>query len=342
MMPASALSVCAVVMLCVAFSRRMCCSRVCSVSTNPRRPSTSVGLAGDPAGHAAQVLLLRGEEAEARAAVVEPVAERLALPHRDVDAEVAGRAQDAERDRVALDDHDARRSPSPRRRAPRGPRPRRGSSGTAGRPRTRRRRARRPSAPASVTPVRERDLLDRRPPARAGGRERLARVRVQAARDEEAPAAVLLVGEPAGRRDRRRRLVERGVRDRQPGQLRDRRLVLEHHLQRPLGDLRLVRRVRRQELRARQDRVDQRRHVVVVHARPEERDLVLGRDVLRGEVAQVPVDLLLGLAGGQVDRPPEPHPFGHVGEQLVDRLRADRREHRAAIVVGGGGVAAHG
>ena len=26
----------------VAFSRRMCCSRVCSVSTKPRRPSTSV------------------------------------------------------------------------------------------------------------------------------------------------------------------------------------------------------------------------------------------------------------------------------------------------------------
>ena len=40
--PASALSACAVQMLCVAFSRRMCCSRVCSVSTKPRRPSTSV------------------------------------------------------------------------------------------------------------------------------------------------------------------------------------------------------------------------------------------------------------------------------------------------------------
>ena len=42
MTPASALSVCAVVMLCVAFSRRMCCSRVWSVSTKPRRPSASV------------------------------------------------------------------------------------------------------------------------------------------------------------------------------------------------------------------------------------------------------------------------------------------------------------
>ncbi len=53
--PASAFSAWAVQMLRVAFSRRMCCSRVCSVSTKPRRPSTSVGLAGDPAGHAADV-----------------------------------------------------------------------------------------------------------------------------------------------------------------------------------------------------------------------------------------------------------------------------------------------
>ena len=43
-----------------------------------------------------------------------------------------------------------------------------------------------------------------------------------------------------------------------------------------LRDLGLVRRVRRQHLGARQDRVDDRRDVVVVHARAEERDLVLG------------------------------------------------------------------
>ena len=92
-------------MLCVAFSRRMCCSRVCSVSTKPRRPSTSRRLARDAAGHAAQVGLLGGEEAERRAAVVEPVAERLPLPHGDVDAELAGRLEHAERQRVAQHDH---------------------------------------------------------------------------------------------------------------------------------------------------------------------------------------------------------------------------------------------
>ena len=40
--PASAFSACEVQMLWVAFSRRMCCSRVCSASTKPRRPSASV------------------------------------------------------------------------------------------------------------------------------------------------------------------------------------------------------------------------------------------------------------------------------------------------------------
>ena len=40
--PPSASSVWFVVMLDVAFSRRMCCSRVCNVNTNPRSPFASV------------------------------------------------------------------------------------------------------------------------------------------------------------------------------------------------------------------------------------------------------------------------------------------------------------
>ena len=44
-------------------------------------------LAGDAAGHPPQVGLGRGEEAERRPAVVEPVAELLALADRDVDAD---------------------------------------------------------------------------------------------------------------------------------------------------------------------------------------------------------------------------------------------------------------
>ena len=96
-------------------------------------------------------------------------------------------------------------------------------------------------------------------------------------------AAGVDLGEVAGGGERARALVDARVGDRQPGELGDHRLVLEHHLQPALGDLGLVRRVRRQELRARRDAVHQRRDVVVVHPGAEERQLVLGGDVARGE-----------------------------------------------------------
>ncbi len=76
------------------------------------------------------------------------------------------------------------------------------------------------------------------------------------------------------------------------------RLVLEHHLQPPLGDLRLVGGVGGEELRALHQHVDKRRHVVVVHPRPQEAELLLGADVARGQLAQVRVHLLLGQPGG--------------------------------------------
>ena len=217
------------------------------------------GLAGDPPGHAAQVLVGRGEEAERGAAEVEPVAERLALADGDVDAALAGRAQDAERDRV--DRGDAERiclvggSREGLEILDRAEEVRvldedcgdvlvdvvleLGRIGDA---------------------VREADLDHLRAEAARVGRERLARVRVQAPRDDQPLAA--LAGaerEVGGRGDRRGALVERRVGDRQPGELGDRGLKLEHHLKAALRDLRLVRRVRGQELRARVDRVDERR-----------------------------------------------------------------------------------
>ncbi len=95
-------------MLEVALARRMCCSRVCSVSTKPRRPSTSRGFPGDAPGHPPQELLARGEEAEGGSAEVQAVAERLALPDGDVDAALPGRGEDAERERIDLGDHHGR------------------------------------------------------------------------------------------------------------------------------------------------------------------------------------------------------------------------------------------
>ncbi len=72
----------------------------------PPLPVHVQSLSGDSPGHAPQILLAGGEQAEGRAAEVEAVAERLALPHGDVDAALARRPEDAERDGIDLADHD--------------------------------------------------------------------------------------------------------------------------------------------------------------------------------------------------------------------------------------------
>src|SRR5207247_270641 len=58
------------------------------------------GLPRDPARHLADVALLGADEPERWAAVVEAVAERLALAHAYVHPVLAGRAEDAEWQRV--------------------------------------------------------------------------------------------------------------------------------------------------------------------------------------------------------------------------------------------------
>ncbi len=181
------------------------------------------------------------------------------------------------------------------------------------------------------------------PLAVAGGEgpQRLAAVRVDAARHHHLAAPVGQLRQVGRRPHRRGALVERGVRDRQPGQLADGGLVLEHHLQAALRDLGLVGRVRREELGPGQDRVDQRRHVVVVHAGPEEGDLVLRRGVARRQGGQVRVHLLLRHAGGQVERAAQADALGDAGEQLVDRRDADLLQHPPEVVVGERRVRAH-
>ena len=144
----------------------------------------------------------------------------------------------------------------------------------------------------------------------------------------------------AGGGDARRPLVQPGARERQAGQLGHRRLELEHRLQAALGDLGLVGRVRGQELGAGDDRVDDRRRVVVVHPGAEEADLRFGVGVTGGERSHPLVDLGLRQAVGQLERAVEPDARGHV-EELLDRGDADLVEHLATLVVGDGGVAAH-
>jgi hypothetical protein len=158
--------------------------------------------------------------------------------------------------------------------------------------------------------------------------------------DELAPVGGEL-GDVARRGDGAWALVHRRVGERKPGQLADRGLIFEHRLQPALRYLGLIRRVGRQVLRALDDRVDQRRDVVVIHARAEERDLVLGGHVLAGERAQLSEHLLLGPAGVQRQRPGQPQARGDVGEQILDRRDADLRQHLAAVGLCGRCVARH-
>ena len=102
--PPSASSVWFVVMFDVAFSRRMCCSRVCRVEHEAALAVEVGRLADDPARHAADELRSRGEEAVVRAAVALRVADALALADRHVAAVGAGRLEHAERGEVDVRD----------------------------------------------------------------------------------------------------------------------------------------------------------------------------------------------------------------------------------------------
>ena len=305
-------------------------------------PAVGVGgLAGDPPGHPAQVLLGRGEEAERGAAEVEPVAERLALADRDVHPALARRTQDPEGGRVD-------RGNAERILGVRGRRQRFQVLDRAEEVRVRDEDGGDVGVDVVLElggigdAVAQPDLDHLGVEAARVGLERRPRVRVQPARDDQALAA--LAGaerQVGGGRDRGRALVQRGVRDRQPGELRDRGLELEHDLQPALRDLGLVRRVRGQELGARDDRVDERRDVVVVHPGADEADLRVGVRVARGERRQLLEDLGLGEPVGELERAVEAQLGRDVGEQLGRRIDPDLAQHRRPVGVGCGRVATH-
>ncbi len=296
-------------------------------------------LAGDPARHPPDLRLGRAEESERRTAVVEAVAERLALADGDVDAAVARSPEDPESDRVARRDQQ-----------------RAGIVGDLGD------RLEVLDCAEEVrvldedrgglvvdgggkrvevgAPAAEPDAGNLGGIAGRVGGEGLPRLRVDAGGDDEPAPLRGADREVAGAGDGRRALVEAGARERQAGQLAHRGLELEHRLQAALGDLRLIRRVGRQELGAGDDRVDDRRCVVVVHAGAEEADLGLGVGVARGERPHPFVDLGLAEAVGEVEVAVEADPGGNV-EELVDRGGPDRGQHLGALAVGDGGVAAH-
>ena len=202
-------------MLEVAFSRRMCCSRVCSASRSAGWPAASTRDADQPARHAA-LEVVAGRRRRRRAGRRSPSARRSAAPsrpRRPRPSRPAASAGPAPADR-------RRRSPAPRRRArPRSPAagraPRRSLPGYCSSTRTARRSE-------SVAPVARGDstrLDAERLGARAPARRRVCGRQSASARK----IALRAAGDRVGQRHRLGRgggLVEqRGVGDLQPGQV---------------------------------------------------------------------------------------------------------------------------
>ena len=200
-------------------------------------------LTGDPAGDAPHERVGDREETERRPAEVKPVTECLTLTHDDVDALRTRGLQQTERDRVRGADRKRadlmRRLRNRRQALHRSEEVRLRDDHRADV--VRERRQLRHS-------VHQPDDLHLHLPAPRERLERLDRVRVHAGRDDEPTPPVLKLRDIARRRNRARALVHRRVGDRKPSQLADRGLVLEHRLQPALGDLRLIRRVWREEL----------------------------------------------------------------------------------------------
>ena len=316
------------VMLDVAFSRRMCCSRVCSVRTIAAPACRVRRLADDPAGHAAGVLGACGDEAIVRATEGLEVARTLSLADRHLAPVVAGRLEHAERDGV--DVRDRERSSVGDGGCEVGCRlqtteevrlledgARRIAGGHAelvgvGRP----------------APVLDLDHLE--PESWRVRLHDLAHLRVDGLGDDDLVSPGRVFGDEAGVGGDRGAVVAGRVRDVHARQLADRGLILEDRLEDALAHLRLVGRVGGQELAALEHCVDRRRDVVVVDPRTEKRDLRTGVRRFGTRVLQVGDSSGSERAGSRARRL-EADACGDVGEESLDRRDADRREHLLTV-----------
>ena len=183
---------------------------------------------------------------------------------------------------------------------------------------------------AGERPVRdERDLVGLEPGPVGVGRERLAVVRVDAARDEQPLAPRRAAGHERRLGGRGAAVVVRRGHDVHRGQLGEQRLVLVDALERALADLGLVRRVGRVPLAAEQHLVDRRRAPVAVRARAEERGEV--HPVAPGQRLEPGGEVELGLGVVEAERA-RPERLGDVVEQGVHRGDPDRLQHPGPVV----------
>jgi hypothetical protein len=161
------------------------------------------------------------------------------------------------------------------------------------------------------------------------GSQHVAVFGMHGARYEDAASACHPHGHHGGFRDSRGAVVHRSVRHFHAGQLTDHRLKFKDGGQRSLGDLSLIRCVRRQELAARDHSVDEHGAIVVVHARAEKRGV--SRRCFGPEAAEVFDDFVFRLAGLQIQRTVETGIVRKMREQLIGARQPARLQHRAAL-----------
>ena len=324
----------------VARSRRMCCSRVESVSTKPRWPSRVDGLA-DEAARAA------GARAPARAArkptsgppKLSGTPKLCASPHAMSAPSAPGAREQRERERLA--------SPTTTSSAParvRGVGRRGAASSTA------------PKKFGCCTTHAGGLVVEARPPAagcgrprRAGSVDELGVEAVEVGREHlrgSAGAARRATAHLAAAREAQRHqhrlggrggaVVHRGVRDLEPGERADHRLELEDRLQRALADLGLVRRVRGRELRARDERVDRASARSARSARAEEPGARPARARCCAASAASSREHLLLAARPRAPRAPAPsRSFAGIGANSSSRRATPiAREHALDVVLG--------
>jgi hypothetical protein len=107
-----------------------------------------------------------------------------------------------------------------------------------------------------------------------------------------------------------------------------------------LRDFGLIGGVAGQELAALDQMIDAGGDMMLVGAAAEEEGRFACREIHAGQRGHMPLDRDLRRVRGKAsDRAVELGDGGHIDEQIVDRGRADRPEHRAAIDIGEGKVA---
>ena len=269
----------------VAFSRRMCCSRVCSVSTKPRSPSRSVVSPTMRPGMRRMNSCLRREEAVVRPPVALVAADRLALADRHVRAVVA-RAPRAARARARSTCATA--TPPPAAAA--------AASSGAGSSTPKTFGCWKITAAASVDAAANRagsvapsswgtsTTSIPNPGAYVFTTWRTCGLTASARTTFVRP--VWCLRDVAGVGRHRAAVVAGCVGDVHSRELADRGLVLEDRLQHALAHLGLVRRVRGEELTPREEVSTIAGHVVVVDPHAQERELGVGRALRAASVSR--------------------------------------------------------